>query len=516
MGRFCCLFIMLFIEIGLNAQQLGLVFEDEAYDQLPRLSDANIGAKGILPDEVDLSRYCPFPGDQGAITSCVGWAVGYGALTIEQAVRNGVTDRALITAYAYSPMFIYNQIKIGNCLGGSKVTEALEFLMENGDCQVKDFNVELTNCEAVPGEDAVRVAKNYRIDDYVTLFGTQARPRQKLKMLKSVLAMQKPIVIGMTVKKNFYSLASLNPEEESREVSWWPNIGDTSYAGGHALVLVGYDDDFFDRGSSRKPIEKRGAFKVFNSWGDQWGSDGFAWIRYDYFLEYCKYAFSLSFQGDDPIKLRGKQDEEPQNTIAEASGPRKIQGTFNFKHFTGERDDMGRPLFNSIPVRFNEKYYEALGSWKVGDAFQLEVVTGFDNGYIYVLSVDAEGKAEIHFPRDKRVSERYKDQKESPLLMTSGAKLTIPGEMQALNLAHVGSDYLVVLFSEQKIRIKDLQVLSQQLADKKDQVPYLLDNYPIMIPQEDRQYRSEKMEVMVETESLGKIVPIVLKVETSY
>jgi len=33
------------------------------------------------------------------------------------------------------------------------------------------------------------------------------------------------------------------------------------------MILVGYSDD-------------RGAFKVMNSWGTQWGNGGFGWISY--------------------------------------------------------------------------------------------------------------------------------------------------------------------------------------------------------------------------------------------
>lgn len=42
-----------------------------------------------------------------------------------------------------------------------------------------------------------------------------------------------------------------------------------SMLGGHAVVLVGYDDS-------------KNAFKVRNSWGKEWGDNGYFWIAYDY------------------------------------------------------------------------------------------------------------------------------------------------------------------------------------------------------------------------------------------
>ncbi len=35
--------------------------------------------------------------------------------------------------------------------------------------------------------------------------------------------------------------------------------------GGHAMVIVGYDD-------------KQGAFKLLNSWGEVWGDQGYGWV----------------------------------------------------------------------------------------------------------------------------------------------------------------------------------------------------------------------------------------------
>ena len=90
---------------------------DSRYENLPRQPNFNDGGKseekalaGIT--EWSLKSYCPKPKHQGNTGTCVGWSVGYAALTIQQAIANewkGQTD--LITENAYSPMFIYNQIK---------------------------------------------------------------------------------------------------------------------------------------------------------------------------------------------------------------------------------------------------------------------------------------------------------------------------------------------------------------------------------------------------------------------
>ena len=496
-----------------HAQGLGMVIEDEAYDQLPVLTDAAMGAKGSFPSRVDLSRYCPIPGNQGLIQSCVGWASAYGALTIEQAIQNEWTDKQLITAEAFSPMFVFNQIKLGNCSLGSKVIDAMRFLQDNGTCKIKDFNIDVNDCETLPDELLMEKAELNRIEDYLALFKRNASFRTKLRNVKAVLAANKPIVTGIRVRNNFLKLKDIS-EEPTRAVSWWPNIDqDTTNIGGHALVVVGYDDNFYTRRQGRKPLQERGAVKVFNSWGAEWGSNGFAWIRYDYFFEFCKYAIALTTAGDEPLSLKDYKDRvENQAYAAAKPQQRHIEGAFSFKHFTGGYTTDNQPIFEAIPVRYQDGYYKALGKWRVGDAFQLAVETGFDKGYIYVLSVDATGNAEVYFPRNEKLNQKFAAQRESALVMQSGSLLTIPGEKQALQLTKVGAEHLIALFSEKKIQLKDVHFLCQQLSDAKNRVPELLNSFVSMIPEEDRLYQPDAMSVKVDTESEGRIVPIILEV----
>ena len=76
----------------------GLVFNDDAYKKIPSTSYGDNGAKGDDPllknvFKVDLKPLCPEVKHQGNISSCVGWAVGYGAMTIEKAVVNNFNDK---------------------------------------------------------------------------------------------------------------------------------------------------------------------------------------------------------------------------------------------------------------------------------------------------------------------------------------------------------------------------------------------------------------------------------------
>ena len=58
----------------------------------------------------------------------------------------------------------------------------------------------------------------------------------------------------------------------------WSNIGtgvwsqSTGKDGGHAMVIIGYDDT-------------KKALRIANSWGTNWGDNGYGWIDYDYFVK---------------------------------------------------------------------------------------------------------------------------------------------------------------------------------------------------------------------------------------
>jgi len=80
-----------------------------------------------------------------------------------------------------------------------------------------------------------------------------------LKALKNAIYVA-PILAGMIVFNDFFSYSGGVYEHP-------PSEGE-SIAGFHAIVLVGYDDD-------KKALELR------NSWGEDWGEDGYAWMSYD-------------------------------------------------------------------------------------------------------------------------------------------------------------------------------------------------------------------------------------------
>jgi C1A family cysteine protease len=69
-----------------------------------------------------------------------------------------------------------------------------------------------------------------------------------------------------------------------------------SYQGGHAVCIVGYDDD-------------RKLFKFKNSWGAIWGNRGYGYLPYDYMKRYCVDAWSATDLILSPKLIVKKREE---------------------------------------------------------------------------------------------------------------------------------------------------------------------------------------------------------------
>ena len=216
-------------------------------------------SRGLLPTSVDLSSDFPEPKSQGNQGSCVGWAVAYALKSYQERKERGwdLTKEE----HQFSPSALYNSIRVGGCDGGSYIPDAFEALLDWGALSLKQFTYDETVCSRLPTTREKRSAVEYRISS-VRVVNVQSATE-----LKSHLAADIPIVIGMEVYDNFDSYSG----------GVYSRV-EGSLRGGHAVTVVGYDDS-------------RGAFKIINSWGKSWGENGFAWIAYDTFKRIVREAY---------------------------------------------------------------------------------------------------------------------------------------------------------------------------------------------------------------------------------
>lgn len=101
-----------------------------------------------------------------------------------------------------------------------------------------------------------------------------------------MLAGKNVVMVGMIIDDAFYKLKGSAVYDAN---------GGQSY-GGHAMTIVGYDDN------KKSKSGKKGAFKLQNSWGTNWGDKGYGWVSYSILAKVGQETYAII---DEPA---------PQNT----------------------------------------------------------------------------------------------------------------------------------------------------------------------------------------------------------
>ena len=81
----------------------GLAFNDINYELSPLKPDLIEAEYATLLNRFSLKAFCPLPGNQLQMNTSVGWATGYGARSILQAISNEWSDPKVIGRNAFSP-----------------------------------------------------------------------------------------------------------------------------------------------------------------------------------------------------------------------------------------------------------------------------------------------------------------------------------------------------------------------------------------------------------------------------
>ena len=358
--------------------------------------------------------------------------------------------------------------------------------------------------QELPSEVLQREASYFAIADFMTLFDVEEEAPSKILKVQKALADQRPVVIGMNILKNFPASKGVK--------TWNPSIGNPAFAGGHAVVVVGYN-------------EFRGAFQIMNSWGQEWGDNGFIWIKYKDFAEYVKYGYVLHLgeAGKDqrPIEVaQPSRAAQPTSVRQEAreSAPavrptvtNRIAGQFEFKYLDTDNDD--DPTLTSAAVRYNGSHYRVQRTdWEIGQFFQLVTTSTSDNDYIYVFSVDADQEVNIHWPRRSDLNPKFVGINESALVPSAGSTIYIPGKDSGLKLAKKGIEHLCILFSTKEI--SNIQAVSDYMADQKADfagaLRELLNDF--LVPQNAIHFANDRIEFSTDSGD-GFIIPIVVELE---
>ena len=366
-GFFMPLFILFFLgAIPVVKGQANRVIDKVERAKIPLLSPYS-SKKTSLFKTVDLKPFCPTPQNQENTGTCVSFAVGYGAMSILQALEYQWTDTDTINKYAFSAPFIHNQLTTNpaNCKKGIGVRQAIQLLQDKGNCREKMFPF-LQDCTTQPTEAALLDARQFKIKRFESetdSFASKTDPVQKIEFLKQALQDSIPIIVNF---QNFQCF-----QNQSKGVAFWVNETER-YIGKHTMVVVGMD-------------EETQSFEVMNSWGTDWANDGFVKIDYETFGKHCLDGFIIRpiFESVvPPIQTITKQGAFGTPTDPSNSDIDAVDSNIN-------------PLFSDVYYPIDRKYdNHLLDAIPASNGDLLMVVSktiAADNKNVFIHRIDKNG-----------------------------------------------------------------------------------------------------------------------------
>jgi C1A family cysteine protease len=136
--------------------------------------------------------------------------------------------------------------------------------------KVEDFDKE-------PGSFIYSIADDYRSMKYFC-----HDPLSKNIPAATVLdSVKKYLSAGIPSMFGFWGFPSFNNTNIPGGIPY-PCQGESAQWG-HAIVAVGYDDNKKIK-NTKCNKETKGALLIRNSWGEEWGENGYGWLPYDYVL----------------------------------------------------------------------------------------------------------------------------------------------------------------------------------------------------------------------------------------
>lgn len=473
---------------GQSQVWFGVEYDPDYQPVTPLLPDRYHGIKSAdRPASVNLRPFCPVPTSQGASTACVGYATGYGAMTIMEAVSSGRTSPVSFWD-CFSPTFVYNQIHgdSSNCgSGGSPIDTAIQLLCNRGICRNRFFDSR-SDCMLQPGSGALEAALPYRIREGVLLFKGKVPESQKIGLIRAALADSVPVIVSIQVYEGFRNAIGKTWRKSN-------STTDNKYLGDHALVVTGYNDSLR-------------TFQLMNSWGTSWADGGFIQVIYEDFAKFCLEAYRL-YLYDQP---------EASDALSYAGGNTTQAGLGKSSAFTirgsFELIRWDQDTARYVEVRYNKSlkcYESASEAFYTGDLFQMKVTKVPAGKCVYLFSCDPQGKVALHWP------ESPEDPGISQLIPGDRSVLWLPDEDDALRLTQTGTEYWCVLYAEE--RIPDIR---ERLARIRD---YSAGNFEavfqkafgdLLISEDQINIARSNMSIQTKNAHLSGIaIPLILKLE---
>ena len=491
--------------IPAGARWQGFIDNELAYDTVKKKLQKQLIPK--LPPQVDLSMYAPPVLNQGDKGNCVAISIGYYMYSIMDAVNWNITDKNTIKKRSLSPYYLYSATKSENdknCTYGIDPVEALEYFKVRGLPGFWDYKPNF--CTYDHTFHILPPPKDYsRIHDYVKLFNITDPKNDKVLAVKQTLAEKSPVIVGIQTTGSLHDLSftkkllprlkasvwalreafsgATDTAAKSRsklDMSWKPYQAN-ALAYGHALCVVGYDDNKLGKG--------QGAFKLVNSWGSSWGEGGYFWMSYDTFGKFAKYGYQAylnEFQSRLEVELTLKIEEE--------------------RH---------EPTLTLMPSETGLVTYELTKSLRTGTKFKFTVdaknsVDSTKKTYLHIISAN-----ELNGNVILRWVESGEPRPGEPRPITPANQFYYPSENEFQTLGgRPGLEYMLFLFSEHSREV-DVNDCMQALNALKGPFPERVKQVfrEELFPNRQILYKPKQMGFFLSRQARGGYVPLLVRMK---
>jgi len=224
-----------------------------------------------LPSEYSLRDLMPPVYNQGQLGSCTANAIG--ACVQYQEMREGESEGVNIP----SRLFIYwNERDLEGTVdsdAGAAIRDGMKVIGSVGAPPESDWPYVISKFKQRPPAQAFADALQYT--------ARYGRVAQSVHSFEASVFFKRPVVFGFTVFESFES-----QEVADTGIVPMPDINTEQVLGGHAVVLIGY-----------KQINGQLYFECRNSWGPDWGDNGYFWIPAAYLIspDLCSDLWHVDF-----------------------------------------------------------------------------------------------------------------------------------------------------------------------------------------------------------------------------
>jgi C1A family cysteine protease len=231
--------------------------------------DSKIPVYLCLPEFVDLSHWCSPVRNQEPLNSCTACAAIALIEYFQNRNRDEYTNASVLFLYKVARKLMHRQGDVG-----ASIRETMKAMVLFGIPPEEYWPYEPSKIDEEPSGFCYSYAQNYQTIQYFRLDTPGLLASDLLAQIKMTLVAGLPSMFGLTIYSSIYE--DVNYKRGYIPV---PNKKD-HVEGGHAIVAVGYDDHKIIPNS-----DSVGALLIRNSWGTNWGEQGYGWLPYDYILK---------------------------------------------------------------------------------------------------------------------------------------------------------------------------------------------------------------------------------------